>query len=671
MYKLKRKTLPIFVICIFLFFTFLSGCIFPTEHMVEMKDGVHLATDVYVPRRLINPHGSILIRTPYDKNLISIIGRLWAGEGWPTIIQDTRGRFRSEGIDTVFRDEHTDGSDTLEWIADQSWSNGKIATFGASALGINQYLMAGANPPNLACQYIQVATPNLFKHAVYQGGQFRQEMIELWLMLQENLEALPEIYAHENYTLEYWTNVSLDGKWENVNVPAIHIGGWYDCMAQGTIDGFMGYQYQGGSGAQGNSKLIMGPWTHAGHTGELMYPANSKDTFSMDMFRDMVELFTINKANNYDNWPTVTYYVMGDVDNDDAPGKEWRYADTWPLAYTETKWYLNHNNALSIQPTETNHSVSYLYDPVNPVPTVGGQNLFIASGAYDQRSVENRDDVIVFTSSILEEPYEATGPIKAQLYVSSNCPDTDFTVKLSDVYPDGRSMIITDGILRMRNRNGFDHWDFMNPGQIYEIEVDLWSTSYIWNTGHQIRVSISSSNYPRFKANPNTMDPIASNQTYSFAENTIYLSPLYPSCIILPEITQVKANNVLEKPIIHHASGLLKRAGDTQQFNVNTFDVQTDTVYYFFEWGDETNSGWMGPFNSNEQSSIYHVWNEKGIYTVKVKARDSTGALSQWSEEIEIQLPFERKINKENIMVAFEQRMKNHMFNEQISFLFN
>ncbi|MFO7677319.1 MAG: CocE/NonD family hydrolase [Thermoplasmatota archaeon] len=671
MIDLKSKTIVVVLISIFLFTTFLAGCIFPTEYMVEMRDGVRLSTNVYVPRGQTSPHGSILIRTPYDKNKISIIGSLWARAGWATIIQDMRGRFKSEGIDTVFRNAHTDGPDTLEWIAEQSWSNGKIATFGGSALGINQYFMAGANPPNLACQYIQVATPNLHKHVAYQGGQFREEMVEIWLARQGSLHMLPELYAHENYTLDFWTNVTLDDKWDNVNVPAIHIGGWYDCMAQGTIDGFMGYQYLGGSGAQGKSKLIMGPWTHGGHTGQIVYPSNSKDTFSLDMFWDMVNQYTMNGEPNFDEWPTVTYYVMGDVDNDNAPGKEWRYADTWPLSYSETKWYFNLNNELTLQPPGFNQPVSYLYDPTNPVPTLGGQNLNIPSGAYDQRPVEDRDDVILFTSPVLGEPYEATGPIKAQFYVSSDCPDTDFTVKLSDVYPDGRSILITDGILRMRNRNGFDHWDFMNPGEIYEIEVDLWSTSYIWNVGHQIRVAISSSNYPRFKANPNTIDPIAANQTYSIAENTVYFDSLYQSCIILPEIAQPIPNDILEKPTIHHASQLRKRAGDTQQFIVNTMYVQTDMIYYFFDWDDESESGWMGPFNSDEEISIDHVWDEKGTYNVKVKARDSTGAISEWSEEVEIYLPFEKKITGEKITIFFEQRKRNTSNVEHIPFLFN
>ena len=144
--------------------------------------------------------------------------------------------------------------------------------------------------------------------------------------------------------------------------------------------------------------------------------------------------------------------------------------------------------------------------------------------------------MLVFTSPILKEPYEATGSIKAHLYVSSNCSDTDFTVKLIDVYPDGRSMLITDGILRMRYRNGTDHWEFMEPGKIYDIWVDLWSTSYIWNTGHRIRVDISSSNYPRFLNNPNTSDGIYQNTTYNIAWNTLHIGNEYPSCIVLPHI---------------------------------------------------------------------------------------------------------------------------------------
>lgn len=505
-------------------------------YMVPMRDGVRLATDVYLPYEGYPPHGSILVRTPYNKDHVDLGG--WADAGWLSIVQDMRGRFASEGIDTVFRNAHTDGPDTLAWIVSQNWSNGKIATYGGSALGINQYYMAGANPSNLACQYIAVATPDLHKHAIYQGGEFRKNLVEKWLEGQGSTYILPELWEHENYTLDYWTNVSLEDNWSDVNVPAIHIGGWYDCFQQGTIDGFMGYQYKGGDGAKGKSKLIMGPWTHGGagrrQQGELVYPENSIDTFSFDLFVEMINKYTMDAPSGFDEWPAVTYYVMGDVDDPSAPGNEWRYAEAWPVPAEETPFYFHENGTLSRSYPGDYDPITYTYDPTDPVPTLGGQNLILPSGPFDQRPVENREDVILFTTPPLTEPVEATGPVKARLFVSSDCPDTDFTVKLTDVYPDGRSMLITDGILRMRNRNGRDHWEFMESGEIYEIEVDLWSTSYIWNIGHRIRVAVSSSNYPRFLANPNTADAIYKNTTYKVAHNTLYFDNAHPSCIILP-----------------------------------------------------------------------------------------------------------------------------------------
>ena len=513
---------------------------FGRTYMVEMRDGIKLATDVYRPILRFFPHGTILIRTPYNKDELKTLGFFLALIGWPMVIQDMRGRYASEGNDTVYKNSHTDGPDTLSWIANQTWCNGKIATAGPSALGINQYFMAGANPPNLASQLIMVATPNLHKHAIFQGGQFRKALVEGWLQGQGSTYILEEVLENENYSLDFWTNVSLEDNWQDVNVPAMHLGGWYDIFLQGIIDGFLGYQHLGGPGARGKSKLIMGPWTHDGYIeqnqGELIYPKNSLGWWGLKMFRDMILQYTMDKSSRFDDWHTVIYYVMGDVDNVNAPGNEWRFADDWPIPSTEREWYFHEEGTLSTKSPENNDSITYLYDPTNPVPTIGGQNLNIERGPFDQREVENRDDVLVFTSSVLDDPYEATGPIKARLYVSSDCPDTDFTVKLTDVYPDGRSMLITDGILRMRNRNGTDHWEFIEPGKIYEIEVDLWSTSYIWNTGHKIRVTVSSSNYPRFLNNPNTADGIYSNKTYNVAHNTIFLDNAHPSCVILPEI---------------------------------------------------------------------------------------------------------------------------------------
>jgi predicted acyl esterase len=512
---------------------------FKTTAMVPMRDGVALATDVYRPIFRSAPHAALLIRTPYNKDGLFFIGLLGILRGWPVVIQDMRGLHASEGIDTGFKNDSADGADTLSWIVNQSWSNGKIVTYGLSALGIVQYCLAGANPPGLSCQYVQVATPNLYAHAAFQGGEFRKNLVEEWLTDQGSEYLIEEIKENENFTLGYWGNVSLDDNWQDVNVPAIHIGGWYDIFCQGTIDAYNGYQHLAGPGAKGKSKLIMGPWTHTGFfsrtQGELVYPRNSLDRFSLRMFQDMVRCYIQNDTESYSHWPTVTYYVMGDVDDANAPGNEWRYAEDWPLPAENVSWYFQSNGQLTKETPGSAEPLTYPYDPRNPVPTIGGKNLYSPAGPYDQSLVENRSDVLVFTSTMLEQPFEATGPVKARLFVSSDCVDTDFTVKLTDVYPDGRSMLITDGILRMRNRNSQNYWEFIQPGTIYDIDVDLWSTSYIWNTGHSIRVEISSSNYPRFLSNPNTADGIGKNITALIAQNTLYVDSAHPSCLILPQ----------------------------------------------------------------------------------------------------------------------------------------
>ena len=625
--------------------------------MVEMRDGVHLATDVYLPDGGSDPHGAILVRTPYNKNG-SGMGD-WANKGWPSIVQDTRGRFQSEGIDTIFRDAHTDGPDTLEWISSQNWSNGKVATIGGSATGIVQYLMARANPEELTCQYIGAATPNLYT-TVYPGGQFRKNMLESWLQNQGSTYVLPELWAHENYSLEYWTNVSLDDNWQDVNVPALHLGGWYDCFCQGLIDGFMGYQYDGGTGAAGKSKLIIGPWTHAlfGERlqGELLYPENAKDTFSAEYWDEILEQYILEESNDFENRPNVVYYVMGDVTNSEALGNFWRYTDDWPPESIKDEWYFHENEFLSMDSPGSYDSLTYNYNPDNPVPTKGGTNLYPLAptwaGPYDQRSVENRADVLLFTSDALTEPYEATGPIKARLYVSSNCPDTDFTVKLTDVYPDGRSMLITDGILRMRNRNGCDHWEFMEDGQVYEVEVDLWSTSYIWDTGHKIRVAVSSSNYPRYLANPNTKDGINQNTENVIAENTLYLDSSYPSCIILPRYND---NYAPIKPSISGPTRGLP--GEKYSFTFNVTDPEGEDYQLYVDWGDGTNSNWIGPYSSGEEVTLEHTWSTTQIYTIKAKAKDVNEDESEFNNH-NINIPRSREITNP-ILIRLLERFSN------------
>ena len=577
---------------------------FKETYMVPMRDGIHLATDVYLPYEDYPEHGCILIRTPYNKDDIEsyLEGQdyyieEWLSDGWPFVVQDERGLYASEGeIQIEPGGAYYDGYDTVEWIASQLWSNGKIATWGRSAFGTNQYFMAGSAPPNLACQYVGVATSDVHKDDCFVGGELRKKLLEVWL----TSDVFMQVCQNENFSYNFWGNMTLEDKWQNINVPAIHISGWYDMDPGGAIDAFNGYNCYGGQGALGKSKLIMGPWTHTqfgynrSKAGDLKYPENQYDTFSRDMFKDMINQYTMDDTSNpFDDWPTVTYYTMGDVNNENATGNEWRYSDVWPITSDETCYYFHENGLLSMDIPGNYNPLTYNYDPENPVPTRGGQNLVLSQGPKDQTSVEDRDDVLLFTSNELTEPVGVTGPIKAILYVSSSCVDTDFTVKLTDVYPDGRSMLISDSIIRMRNRNGRDHWDFMIPGEIYEIEVDLFSTSYVWDTGHKIRVAVSSSNSPRFLANPNTgvsLYDYYQNPTYLVAENTLYINSEYPSCIVFPIVEE---KGVLSKPdsgIIYFGDKEITQISSSNSIIIGKITIETpgggygiDRVEYYID----------------------------------------------------------------------------------------
>jgi hypothetical protein len=226
---------------------------------------------------------------------------------------------------------------------------------------------------------------------------------------------------------------------------------------------------------------------------------------------------------------------MGDPEEKDAPGNFWRSADNWPPPSMEKNYYFHTDSSLSPTPPKTpDGRLSYAYDPQDPVPTVGGQNLSLPKGPMDQRDLESRADVLTFTTSVLQEPLEVTGRITAKLFISSDCPDTDFTVKLTDVYPDGRSMLVTDGILRARYRTSFEREDFLDAGHVYELTVDLWSTSLIFNRGHCLRIAVSSSNSPRFEPNPNTGHPFRADDETRVATNTLHVSDQHPSHVILP-----------------------------------------------------------------------------------------------------------------------------------------
>ncbi len=528
-------------------------------HYLEMRDGIKLATDVYIaPGSFGQPKPVILTRTPYGKNgMGGMYGMLYLTQGYHMVVQDCRGTFDSEDHEDflMFQQAYQDGVDTLDWILDQSWCNGKIASVGASALAINEFFYAGMNPEGLVCQSLMIGTPDLYKTSIWPGGAFKEALATGWLEgSADNYEyQLQQIMDNPKKVDIYYNSTSLfleEGpNFGNVNVPAIHVAGWYDVFQQGTLDGFIGYDDLSGEGARGKQLLIVGPFTHGfpgeGKQGELFFPTGDFKGFDLYLGWEQ-KLFDHALLGKDFDWtkPRVAYYMMGDVNDTSSEGiNDYKFASDWPVPHTNDLWYLSDGGQL-IKGTSgsTNRNYSYIYDPRNPVPTLGGTNLMIANGPYDQRSVESRSDVLIFETPVLTTPVDVVGHMWANLWIMSNCTNTDFTVKITDVYPNGQSMLLTDGIINAVRRDGFDKDAApLNSSQPMNVTIDLWSTAYQFGIGHKIRVAISSSNYPRFAINPNTGVP---PELYSFqylnqqiANNTILVGSGYPSHIMLPKPT--------------------------------------------------------------------------------------------------------------------------------------
>ncbi len=533
---MKRSTFLAAVVIIFIVCSAVTWAAQIQTLMVPMRDGTQLATSIFLPEGE-GPWPVILVRTPYNKDGLAGPAAQANAKGYALVAQDFRGRFASEGVDyLVFSHEgwgqHQDGYDTVEWIAAQDWCNDKIGAFGISAPGIALNMMAPSAPPHLTCCYVSVAFSNMYDQAVYQGGAFRQALMVKWLQAcQFDPKNLEIIRAHPDYD-DFWKGLDCERVADRVNVPMMFVGGWYDIFIAGTLNSFTTVNTQGGPNARGKCRLVMEPYGH-GRNEDLVFP-NATQPKAADMW-NWFELWLKNDGQGIEDIPVVQYFVMGDPNDPNTPGNQWRTAENWPVPAKMKKIYFNRDNRLRLEPSqEVFGALSYKYDPNNPVPTIGGANLSISKGPMDQREVESRSDVLLFDSPPLPRHLEITGPVKVKLWASSTAPDTDFTAKLCDVYPDGRSILVLDGIIRARHRDSMETSELMEPDKIYEFEIDLWATSLVISPGHRVRVAISSSNAPRFEPNPNTGEHSGHDNKTQVATNTIYMNVKYPSHIVLP-----------------------------------------------------------------------------------------------------------------------------------------
>ena len=517
---------------------FLAPVAAPETVMVAMPDGVELATDYFVPEG-DGPFPVIVARSVYGRAAGWHLAPELAKRGLALVIQDTRGRGTSKGEDRVFGDdgwgERQDGADTVNWVLEQPWCNGTVGTWGMSALGIVQVLMAGATQ-KVKAQSIAVASSNFYGQVSYQGGVWRKSLIEGWTKSQKNTYIWEVWKAHPTYD-DFWAEYNAEARASKITAPALHIGGWWDIFGQGTLNNFTSRQHDGGEGARGNQKLIMGAWVHGPvkEVGDLVMPDNFNYDFGGYGNR-FLDHWLLGEDNGIMDEPAVNYYTIGDVTRPDGPGNEWRTANDWPPFPTvETAYYLGADNRLGTEPaTGDVKPYTYTYNPADPCPTHGGQNLLIPAGPFDQREQGQRADVVTFASDVLEAPLEIAGRVTARLWVSTDAPDTDFTAKLIDVYPDGREILMLDNIQRLKFRNGFTKADPLPPGGVGEITIDLWSISLIFDEGHRIGLHVSSSNYPRFEKNPNSGDDFPTDDNLRVANNAIHLGEAHPSALLLP-----------------------------------------------------------------------------------------------------------------------------------------
>lgn len=567
--------------------------------MVAMRDGQILATDLWIPDGA--PAPTLLVRTPYGHvpnllgNSLNIQALLEAG--YAVVFQDCRGTYRSNGEFTPLVDEPCDGADAVDWIGRQPWCDGNVGGFGASYLGFTQWAMAAKAPAALQAIAPTVTTADHYTSPWYSdGGAFSLQMSLWWstvmalLGAQRSLaagdggpDAVTELagmlgdvescvaampsadqpalagrapwwsqWVQHPDRDEFWQDLSVVEEVDQVTVPALNIGGWFDVFAGSTTRTFTRMRRDAGSpGARDGQRLIIGPWDHVSYTG-LYHDRQfgmSADVLAADLTGAHIAFFDRwlrGRTDALDGSAPVRIFVMG-ID-------QWRDEQDWPLPDTQyTDYFLGGSGRANtahgdgvLTPDAPGPDVAdtFEYDPADPVPTLGGRMIMPSSlnavGPVDQRPIEDRDDVLCFTTPVLEEPVEVTGHVSLELHVSSSAVDTDMTGKLVDVFPDGRALYLTDGILRARYRNALARPEMLTPGQTYPVTLDLAVTANVFLPGHRIRLEVSSSNFPRYDRNTNTGGVIAeeSAEQAIVATNQVRHGRQHPSRLVLPIVVR-------------------------------------------------------------------------------------------------------------------------------------
>jgi putative CocE/NonD family hydrolase len=562
------------------------------ERGVAMKtrDGVTLRADIYRPAGE-GTFPVLLQRTPYDKKNGDEFGHRAALRGYLVVIQDVRGRYTSEGEFYTFKHETDDGYDTVEWAAALPHANGKVGMFGGSYVGATQMLAAIGHPPHLAGICPVVTASNYHENWTYQGGAFEQWFNESWtsglaqntfnrLVAQDtnalvgstvlplkqyplfNFEVAPgapgftaklapyylDWLDHPAYD-SYWKQWSIEEQFGSIQVPALTVAAWYDIFQGGSLRNYIGMRdHAGNEAARAGQRLLVTIGGHAGggrKIGAVDFGTAAAEFDENSVTLDWYDYLLQGKLNQFSSPKRVRIFVMGE--------NKWRDEDDWPLARAKDTRYFLHSagkansaagdGSLSLEAKGSaakDPMDEFVYDPANPVPTVGGplccDGVHEPAGPRDQREVESRQDVLVYSTPVLDRDIEVTGPVTLDLFAKSSAADTDFTAKLVDVGPDGFAQNLTEGILRARYRESRSEASPITPGKVYEYKIDVWSTSNVFLKGHRIRVEVSSSNFPRFDRNLNTGKDASMESTFVKATNTVLHDSEHPSALVLPVV---------------------------------------------------------------------------------------------------------------------------------------
>lgn len=513
--------------------------------MIPMRDGIRLSAYLYLPEGegkwpvVFEQRYADISGAGTRKNAADLARR-----GYAVAMVNFRGSQESEGRYVGYRalawGGQKDGYDTCEWLATQPWCTGRAGTFGSSQGGFAQNFLAVTRPPHLVCQYMVDTGLSLFHEGYRIGGVTRPGRFADFgancRNPSDNDALLAEWDQHPNYD-DYWRAEDCTLHFAEMDVPCFTIGSWYDFMVQGSVASFIGRQHQGGANSRGRQWLLLGPWLHGrlnkgSKVGDLVYPENATWPEVDHMVR-WFDHWLKGTDNGIEKEPAVRYYVMGAVGEPGARGNEWRSAADWPPAPKAGSLYLHEGGLLSDKaPEDEKSATSYESDPASPMQ-IPGRSF---PGAKDARSFEEQKEVRTWTTPPLEEPVEWNGEVKAEVWLSSTAPDTDVILRVCDVYPDGRSILLMDYPMRARYRHGWDQQTLLKPGDPTRLHWHVGWTSMLFARGHRIRVTLASSGAPLYEPNSQTGHPQVRSwlKDARAATNTIWHDRLHPSRIILP-----------------------------------------------------------------------------------------------------------------------------------------